>query len=83
MRQDVGDHERHRAVVFLIERDILQPLGVKRSGVMIERSGSRENLRVPSPAQAFVALRAVRGDVEKISFLAPKNVVLQLIQKSI
>ena len=71
------------AIVLLIERDVFQPLGIKRGGVVIERSRSRKDLRVAGPTQALVALRAVRGNVEKVSFLSPNNVVLQLVQPRI
>src|SRR6516164_11469387 len=83
MRQNAWNHKGHGAVVLLIERDVFQPLGVKGGGVVIERGRARKDLSIAGPAETFIALRAVCRHIEKISFLAPDDVVLQLVEKRI
>src|SRR5208337_587633 len=73
----------NRTVILLIEGEILEPFGIKRGGIVIEGSGAGKDLGVSSPTQALVPLRAIRGNVEEISFLPPDNVVLKLIQQLI
>ena len=83
VRQSVRNHERHRAIVFLVQRHVSQPLGVKPRRIEIERRGRRKHLRVPGPPQPLVALRAICRHIQKIPFLSPDDVVLQLVQQRV
>jgi len=77
----VANHVGDGAVVLLVERQILQPFGIKAGDVMEERCRRRKNLRIARPAQPLIALGTVRGDIQKIAFLSPDDVVLQLIDQ--
>jgi len=83
MRQHIGNHMRNRTVILLIEGEILEPFGIKCGGIVIERSGAGKDLGVTGPTQALISLRAIRGDIEEISFLPPDDVVLKLVQELI
>ena len=50
---------------------------------MLKAAGGREGLRVSRPAQALVALRAVRGHVEEVPLLAPDDVALELVDEGL
>ena len=78
--EHVRDDVRNTAVRHLVGRQVGQPLGEEPGYVHVERGGSAENLRIASPAQALVALRAVGGHVEEIPFLSPGDVVLELVE---
>src|SRR5208283_5488075 len=80
MRQHIGNDIRDRAVILLIQSKILQPLGIERGRIVIEGSGAGKDLGVSRPTQALIALRAIRGHVEEISFLPPDDVVMKLVQ---
>jgi hypothetical protein len=42
-----------------------------------------KNLGIAGPAQPFVSLWAVGGDVEEVVFLSPHDVVVQLIEQRV
>ena len=71
------------AAGFLIGGHVLQPFGVEGRDIGVEAGGAGEDLGIAGPAQALIALRAVGRDVHEIAFLAPLNVVLQLIDHRI
>src|SRR6185437_14518022 len=49
--------------------------------VHVIRCRARKHLRVAGPAQALVALRAIGGYIQKIAFLTPWDIMLQLINE--
>ena len=73
----------NRAGLLLVGREILQPLAEEGGNVHVESRRSREDLCITSPSQAFVPLGTVGRDVEEVSFLPPKNVGLQLIDRGL
>jgi hypothetical protein len=83
LAEHVGDHEGDAAVGELIGGHILQPFGQEGGDVHVERRRSRERLRVARPSKPLVALRTIGRHVHEIAFLAPDNVVLQLIQERV
>src|SRR5579862_1135430 len=81
MREYIRNDVWNRAVILLIESQILQPLGIKSSGVEVERCCGSKNLRVARPSQTLVALRTIGRNIQEIAFLSPDNIVLELIEK--
>ena len=79
IRHDPG----HRAVLTLIGGKIRKPLREESIHIHVEGGRGREQLRITGPTQALVPLRTVGGHVDKVSFLAPQNIVLQLIDGGI
>src|SRR6185312_2731813 len=49
--------------------------------VHVIRCRARKYLCVAGPAQALVALRAIGGYIQKIAFLTPLDIMLQLINE--
>ena len=43
--------------------------------------GRHEELRVAGPTHAFIPLRAIGRDFQIVAFLAPDNVVLELVDQ--
>ena len=83
----VAQEARHRrrdvAVRALRIVDVVLPFGEERRDIHVERRCAHEHLRVAGPAQALVALRAVRGHFQEVAALAPLDVVLELVQERV
>src|SRR5207253_5536475 len=79
----IGNHPGNAATRVLIGGDICQPFREETRDVHVERRGSREHLRVSRPAEALIALRTVRGNVEKVAALTPHDVSLQLVEQRV
>ena len=79
VRREVGEG----AVRALAVAHGAHPLREERAGVHVVERGGCEDLRVAAPAEALVALRAVGGEVEKVSLLPAHNAALQLIDERI
>ena len=62
---------------------VLQLFGKESLHIHVEGSCRREHLGIRGPTQALVPLRAVGGNVDKVAFLAPDNIVLKLIEKCV
>ena len=79
-----GDGVGHAAVVDgLFEEQVVHELRVERGAVHVEAGGAGEDLRVARPAEALVALRAVRGHVEEVAFLAPERVREEAVDEGV
>mgnify|MGYP005843115919 CR=1 FL=1 len=68
------------AVVTLRFRQVVQPLGEECGGVGMECRRAAVDLGVARPAQPFVALRAIRGDLDKVRALRPDDVAVKLVR---
>jgi hypothetical protein len=79
--QDIWHDMRHTAAWQLVRAQIAQPFGEEAGGVHIEASGTDKDLGVAGPTQALVTLRAVGGHVDKVAFLTPNDIVLQLVDE--
>ena len=58
-------------------------LGYELVDVCLDKESAGKYLRISHPAKAFIALRTVRRDIDKIALLAPDDVAEQLIQHRI
>jgi hypothetical protein len=73
---------RNKPVIHLVYLEVLQPLH-EESGAVHEKTGCGSiYLNIPCPAH-LLPLRAVAGDLEKVAFLRPEDIVMQLIDKRI
>lgn len=81
--EHVGRDVRYLAAFALVVAQIVEPLFHKRADIVIERRGIAKRVYIARPAQALVALRAVGGDIDKISALPPHNVGQQPIEPRI
>ncbi|MNN70410.1 hypothetical protein D3C81_1862580 [compost metagenome] len=81
--QDIRNHERNTAMVLLVGRQIFEPFGEKRRHIHQIRRGADEHLRIAGPAQPLIPLRAIRRYIDKVTFLAPQNIVLELVDQRI
>ena len=79
-RVDVGDVPRHVAVGLLLDGDVAQPRAQHADAVVEEQGCRGERLQVAGPPQAFVALRAVGGDVDEVAAHAPHHVLVEALQ---
>ena len=79
--QHVGDDVGDGAVFVLIGLDVAEPLGEEPGHVHVQGGGGGEDLGIPGPAHALVALGAVGGDVEEIPLLAPDDVAQELVDQ--
>ena len=61
----------------------MQPLGKELLHIVVVAGRLDKNLRVAGPAEAFVPLGAVGGNVEEIALLTPENIGDQLIEHRI
>ena len=57
---------------------VVDPLGEKRGDIGVETRGAHVGLRVAHPAEALVALRAIRGDLDEVGALRPLGVAGEL-----
>ena len=76
----VRDNAGNGAVRILVEAHAFQPACEEGIHIGVEDRGGGESLRITRPAEAFVALRAVGGDIEEISAQAPDDVALELVE---
>ncbi|MNC30657.1 hypothetical protein D3C75_789460 [compost metagenome] len=81
--QDIRNHERNTAMVQLVGRQIFEPFGEKRRHIHQIRRSPDEHLRIPGPAQPLIPLRAIRRHIDKVAFLAPQDIVLELVDQRI
>src|SRR5262249_49192059 len=78
--REIGRDIRERAVRILsIGVEIDRPLREERRDVEVVRSRRDEELRIAGPAEAFITLRAIGGDFDVVSLLAPDDVVEKLV----
>ena len=77
-----GDR-RNPAVLALGVLEIEQPFREEPRHLHVEGGGANEDLGIAGPAEALVALRAVRGHVHEVAALAPDDVALKLVQVGI
>ena len=47
--------------------------------IHIETGRGRKDLRIAGPAKAFIPLWTIGGHIDKVTFLPPDNIVLQLV----
>ena len=80
---DTGRDIGIRALGSLTVLHIRQPLGEKRGGISMEHRGLGKDLGIGGPAGSFVTLRAVGGDIERISTKAPIDILDEFIQERI
>ena len=80
---DVGDRLRDALFDGLFGGDVAQPFCKEGRDVVVERRRAAENLRIPRPAEALVALRAVGGKIEEVAPLPPHDVLLQAVDKGV
>ena len=66
---------RNPAVFALIVSQIVEPLFHERANIVIVRRRAAKRIDVARPPQPFVALRAVGGNIHKVSALTPNNVL--------
>src|ERR1035441_7631887 len=71
---------RELAVGSLTIVQIDKPLGEERLDVGVQGGSADIDLGVASPTHAFVALRAIGGDVDEIGALGPVDVVVELVE---
>ncbi len=71
------------AIGKLIGSNIFHPFGIKGSHIKIKGGGHAENLCIACPAKPFVTLRTVGGNIQKIPFLSPLNILLKLVDQRI
>ena len=80
VRQDVRDDPRDEALLLLFEREVAQP-GTKHAADVVQEGRRRgEGVDVAGPAEALVALRAVRGDTDEVVAHRPDDVLVQAVQ---
>ena len=63
--------------------EVQQPLGEEGLHVGEEAGGADVDLGVPGPAEALVALGAVRGDVDEVGPLGPPDVAAELVHRGV
>ena len=80
---DVGDRLRNALFDGLFGGDVAQPFCKEGRDVIVERRRAAEDLRIPRPAEALVALRAVGGKIEEVAPLPPDDVLLQAVYKGV
>ena len=80
---DVGDRLRNALFDGLFGGDVAQPFCKEGRDVVVERRRAAEDLRIPRPAEALVALRAVGGKIEEVAPLPPDDVLLQSVDKGV
>src|SRR4051794_38540176 len=66
-----GRRIRKSALRRLCVHNIAHPFASKCSDIGIVRAGTPEKLRIAHPTKTLVALRAVRGDTDKVTALPP------------
>jgi hypothetical protein len=57
------------------------PLRKEASHIHIESCSADKDLCIPGPAQAFIPLRTICGNIYKITLLSPEDIVLELIDQ--
>jgi len=72
--EDVRHDKTYSAEAFYIRRHIFSPLAEKALDIEVIACGFYKDLSVARPAEAFVTLRAVGGNVDKIASLSPENI---------
>ena len=61
--------------------DVDHPFLEEGGDVHVERGGADEDLSVPHPTEALVALRAVGRHAQEVAALAPDDVLLELVDQ--
>ena len=82
LAEHVGHDERDDAVgIVLLDGEVGEPR--REEAVDVEQEARRrgEHLDVAGPAQAFVTLRAVGGQVEEVAPHAPHDVLVQAVDR--
>ena len=69
----------HIAVLPLVGSQISQPFREEFFGIIVQACGAHKYLGVSGPAEAFIPLRAVGRDVDKIPLLPPDDVVKETV----
>ena len=78
--EDVRHDERHDAASRPgFDLKVEEPLVEEAGGVELEAGAGREDGNVAGPAEAFVALRAIGGNLEKVAALTPDRVLNQTV----
>ncbi len=81
LARDDGYVPGDRAVGQLLETDVGEP-GVEHAHTVVEEAGGGcEDLDVTGPAEAFVALGAVGGNVDEVAAHAPYDVLVQAVDQ--
>ena len=80
---DVWHRLRNALFDGLFGGDVAQPFCKEGRDVIVERRRAAEDLRIPRPAEALVALRAVGGKIEEVAPLPPDDVLLQAVDKGV
>ena len=80
---DVWHRLRNALFDGLFGGDVAQPFCKEGRDVVVERRRAAEDLRIPRPAEALVALRAVGGKIEEVAPLPPDDVLLQAVYKGV
>ena len=79
--QHIGSNIRNGSVGMLgVLAQGCQPLGEEGVDVEVVGGGGDEEFSISCPPCTFVALRAVRRNVEVVRFLSPDNIVVELVQ---
>ena len=77
---NIRHHMRHTSFRRLVCCHIHKPFSIESIGIHQIARRTTEDLRISCPAQALIALRAVCGYIQKITFKAPQIVMMKLIQ---
>ena len=79
--ESVRDDDRHVAVGLLLGGQVGRPRRQEAGHVGQEERRGAEDLQVAGPAEAFVALGTVGGDVDEVAAHAPEHVVVQPVEQ--
>ena len=79
LSQNIGHYVRHTFFQGGLRGHITHPLSEKQCRIPVKCRRPRKDLRIPCPAKTLVTLRAVRGNIKKISPLPPRDIALELV----
>lgn len=80
---NVRNNMRYTALWCLINLQIMEPFLIERICIHQISGGTAEDLRISSPSQTLITLRAVCRYIKEITLQPPQEIVMQLVQQRI